>query len=278
MRVYVGESDNVARRIVDHVKNTDRDFFESVLLISSKDQNLTKAHVRFLESRLTQIIRREGRAILDNGNDPVEASLPEADVSDMEYFLSQLQLLLPILGLDFTRITPRRAESADIEPKSKTDEPWDAAIDWYSKRKSYPRERPTESGIESPVFEVRDAKWGVSAKAVEIDGQMVVLKGSEAREEEQISLGYAIRDLRGQLKRTGKLIHSRKGVMRFTDDVSFSSPSAASQAIFGTSRNGRSDWVICGSTTTYAEWQESQLDKVAALTADELSPILSEAS
>ncbi|WP_425287825.1 DUF4357 domain-containing protein [Pseudovibrio ascidiaceicola] len=44
--------------------------------------------------------------------------------------------------------------------------------------------------------------------------------------------------------------------------MAFGSPSAASQAVYGTSRNGRVDWVIQGTDQTYASWQEEQLQDI----------------
>ncbi|CAM5528937.1 GIY-YIG nuclease family protein OS=Stutzerimonas stutzeri OX=316 GN=G7024_23870 PE=4 SV=1 [Stutzerimonas stutzeri] len=46
-RVYIGESDDVAQRLKQHNRPEEqggKDFWERVCLITSKDQNLTKAH------------------------------------------------------------------------------------------------------------------------------------------------------------------------------------------------------------------------------------------
>lgn len=45
----IGESDRVAIRLKDHSKNESKAFWERSWVITSKDQNLTKAHVRYLE-------------------------------------------------------------------------------------------------------------------------------------------------------------------------------------------------------------------------------------
>ena len=50
--VYIGESDNVGKRILQHVKAEEKDF-EKFCLVTSKDLNLTKAHARFLERRFS---------------------------------------------------------------------------------------------------------------------------------------------------------------------------------------------------------------------------------
>ena len=95
--VYVGESDNVRERLRYHDKDEDKQFFTRVGLFVSKDVNLTKAHVRHLESRLIKLIREAGRAKLINSNNPVVRGLPEFDFADMEGFLTEVRVLLPVL-------------------------------------------------------------------------------------------------------------------------------------------------------------------------------------
>jgi hypothetical protein len=60
--VYVGEGDNVGVRISSHNKDPDKEFWEHVCIITSKDLNVTKAHARFLESKLIRVISDEGVA------------------------------------------------------------------------------------------------------------------------------------------------------------------------------------------------------------------------
>ena len=57
-QVYVGEAENVATRLADHHRT--KDWWETVLVVTSKDANLTKSHVRYLESRMTALAREAG--------------------------------------------------------------------------------------------------------------------------------------------------------------------------------------------------------------------------
>jgi hypothetical protein len=86
--VYVGEGDNVGVRISSHNKDPDKEFWEHVCVITRKDLNLTKAHARYLESKLIKIIDREGRATLANRSDPDFDLLPESDLADMDDFVA----------------------------------------------------------------------------------------------------------------------------------------------------------------------------------------------
>lgn len=261
--VYIGESDNVGARLTQHNRDEGKAFWEFTCVITSKDANLTKAHVRYLESRLISLAAKEARARLWNGTAPDYGYLPEGDIADMEYFISQLQTLLPVLGLDYFRPTPQLSRRQGAPDESSTSFDHVATPDEASEyvgRRVFGQDRPTADGGRSPIFQFGDKRGNVHARAVEVDGQMIVLKGSEAREEEFPSIASNVRTLRQQLRSAGKLIPSGKsGVLCFEEDVAFSSPSAAAQAVMGTSRNGRTDWTIEETGETYADWQEEQI-------------------
>ena len=255
--VYVGEGDSVVARLSIHNSDPEKEFWENVCVITSKDTNLTKAHARYLESRIIETIRDEGRAQLQNKTDPDFSLLLEADKSDMEEFLLQLQVLLPVLGVQFYQRTPKfnRQPSGEFRSVAQISASAETAT---QARQSFGQARPTADGGSSPEFHL-DAR-DVRARAVEVDGQMVVLAGSEAREEELSSFPFSVKAYRDQLRQTGKLVPSeRPHILAFREDVAFSSPSAAAQAIMGTSRNGRTDWKVGGTNRTYAQWQEAEV-------------------
>lgn len=263
--VYVGESDNVGDRLAQHNRDESKSFWEVTCIVTNKDANLTKAHVRYLESRLINIANQAGKARLANGTAPEYGYLPESDISDMEYFIVQLQTLLPVLGFEFLRQTPQVSRSL---PQDSGDasvvEDSDAR---HRERQVFGRDRPTAEGGTSPVFQLSDYRENVSARAIEVDGQMVILSGSEAREQELPSLASNVRQIRQQLISNAKLVPSGKaGVLTFVEDVAFSSPSAAAQAVMATSRNGRTDWKTEGAGLTYAEWQERQIAQIQSAT------------
>jgi hypothetical protein len=65
--IYVGEGDQVRTRLAAHDADETKEFFTRAVLIVSKDENLTKAHGRYLESRIIAAVRGAGRAKLVNG-------------------------------------------------------------------------------------------------------------------------------------------------------------------------------------------------------------------
>ncbi len=260
MVVYVGESDNVGDRLIQHSRDEGKGFWETTCIVTNKDANLTKAHVKYLESQLIALAKKSGRARLVNGTSPEYGYLPESDISDMEYFIMQIQTLLPVLGFDFLRVSP---QISTIKTADTVDAGYDLEKGGELERHVFGQDRPTADGGKSPEFRFSDSSGNVQARALEIDGEMVILKGSEARELEQPSLASNVRAFRQLLKQSGKLVPSGKaGILRFDEDVSFSSPSAAAQAVMGTSRNGRTDWKIDDTGETYADWQERRISEL----------------
>ena len=93
---YIGEAEIIRERLKQH---RGKEFWVSAIVFVSKDENLTKAHVRYLESRLLAEAGQIGRFTLEQ-NQASGARLPESDREDMEVFLSRIRQLLPVLGSD----------------------------------------------------------------------------------------------------------------------------------------------------------------------------------
>lgn len=93
---YIGEAEMVRDRLRQH---RDKEFWVQAIAFVSKDENLTKSHVRYLEGRLIEEASKVGRFTLLN-DQTSGAKLPESDREDMEFFLDRIRLLLPVLGCD----------------------------------------------------------------------------------------------------------------------------------------------------------------------------------
>lgn len=235
-RVYVGEGDSVIDRIKSHAKDPQKDFWTRACLVTSKDTNLTKAHVRYLEGRFVELIKLADRANIANGNEPARKNLPESDVADMEFFISQVQVILPVVGLDFLR--PKATAKALAMPNE--------------------AELPAKSRLD---LVLTSGKYGFEAKAVEIDGEVTVLAGSRATTETFVTNIYA--SLREQLVLDGRLRPTNNpSFLEFAEDVTFASPSAAAAVIKNRNTNGRTSWKLAGSGQTLKEWQDAQLAAV----------------
>ncbi|BCT76433.1 hypothetical protein SCMU_22750 [Sinomonas cyclohexanicum] len=237
---YIGEGDDVSKRLYQHSRPEDqggKDFWDRAIVLTSKDANLTKAHARYLESRLITLAQQANRARLTNGTAPVPLPLPESDVSDMEYFIAQAKIVLPVLGVNlFRSTTVAHVTSTSAEPQAVSE--------------------PSSS----PLFEMRLKKDGIVASAQEVDGEFTVLEGSAARPSwTGVDDGY--RRLREKLEQDGTLLPSQDGKAAvFARNQVFASPSAAAAVVAGRSANGRNEWRIQGSTVSYGTWQNQTIE------------------
>lgn len=230
-QAYIGEAEELGTRLRGHVKG--KDWWEVAVLITSTANNLHKAHVKYLESRLVELALVTKRMPLENSNAPTRSSLSESATANMEEFLDTLMMVLPAIQVDMfvnkVRVTKTR------EPSTRTN--------------TY------------PIFRLTTPKHGIKATAELRDGEMVVMEGSIARKKWAGSVDEKVH----YFKRFGELLDA--GVLKenetnsvFTKDFAFSSPSAAASVINGYSSNGRREWKLNGTNTTLAEWEAEQLD------------------
>lgn len=257
-QVYIGETDDVAQRLTHHNRPEEKggkDFWEKVCVVTSKDANLTKGHIKYLESRLLRIALQGKRCALLNGTDPGYDNLPEADRSDMEFFLEQIQTLLPVLGFDFLRATPQPSAPMVTLP---------ATALGTASIPSPQLTVPNTSTPDSPVFVCDIKRHDISARGREINGEFVVLQGSRTRSEwEGVDGTYT--ELFKELVRSGVLALTPDGRHReFTRDYAFSSPSAAAAVVSGRSANGRTQWLTEFGGQTYGGWQEMRVNAMLA--------------
>ena len=226
---YVGEGDDISARLRTHSKDEEKDYWDRFIAITNKDMNLTKAHVKYLEGRLISFLRDAKKCELRNKTEPTFDKLPEADISDMESFLEELQLVLPVVGVDFFRKPQIKSEAAEAQPPN-------------------------------TYFCLTHANKGIFARAVELDGEFVVLAGAHGSRHEGPSFLDKLKGERDRAFDSGQIVQS--GDLNFTlvEDIAFSSPSAASVFLFGTSRNGRTDWQVEGKAINYGAWKDAQVE------------------
>lgn len=201
--VYVGEAESIRDRLRGHL---DKDFWNHVFFFISKDENLTKAHIRYLEGRLIEQAKAVGRALVMNGQSS-GAKLPESDREDMEIFLERIHQLMPVLGADV--LLPIGS---------------------------------TPSGMTEKQVLVCEIK-GLKAIGRLTPTGFVILKGSQAVLQERPSAQqypYTVASRR-KLIDDGTLVEDG-GHLKFTHDTEFSSPSAAATVVHGGSANGLLAW------------------------------------
>jgi hypothetical protein len=236
--VYVGEGDQVKTRLAAHDADESKEFFTRVVLIVSKDENLTKAHGRYLESRIIAAIRGAGRAKLVNVTEPPFKGLPEPEIADMERVLDEIEILLPVLGFDVLR--PAGQEAGAPSRIASAGALIAAAAD------------------HDPLFTFTEA--GTDAKAREASDEFVVLAGSRAKRQEVPSCGEGLKRRRAQLIADGVLVPADDvKFLRFTADTAFDSPSGAAGTVYGGNVSGNRYWKHANTGQGYGDWRKRRI-------------------
>ncbi|WP_372073576.1 GIY-YIG nuclease family protein [Tistrella mobilis] len=241
--VYVGEGDQVKTRLAAHDSDESKEFFTRAVLVVTKDENLTKAHGRYLESRIIAAIRNAGRATLVNGTRPPFKGLPEPEIADMERVLDEIEILLPVLGFDVLRPAGHDAV-ASVRRVEPAPDPATAA----------------GSSEAAPIFIFTEA--GTNAKAREAGDEFVVLAGSTAKSQEVPSCIDGLKRRRAQMVADGKLAQTEDPkFLRFVADTAFDTPSGAAGVIYGGNVSGPRYWRHETSSQTYGDWRKSRISE-----------------
>lgn len=225
-QVYVGEAENVATRLADHHRT--KDWWETVLVVTSKDANLTKSHVRYLESRMTALAREARRADVENGTEPAQSPLPRPDIAAMEEFLENAVMLCGVLGHPWFEplVVPRAQTAIPVAPGTP------AAVD---------NDAAATPALDNELLtlQVRNQPWRATGRL--LDEGFVVMANSTACLDVADYLNPGWKLLRQSLIDQGAL-QTEPDRLRFTRDVTFDSISAAAAVVVGGNRNGRELW------------------------------------
>lgn len=200
-RAYIGEAEDVGKRLK---QQREKEFWVHSIVFVSKDENLTKSHIRYLEGRLIETATKIGRFELEN-DQTSGAKLPEADREDMEVFLTRVSQLLPVLGCDI------------LTPLVKLEK--------------------TNGANDSLSFPIK----GLIAKGQRTPNGFVVFRDSEATLDLRPSAPPWVIQMREKYVADGTLV-KLAGKFKFTKDVEFTSPSAAAAIVCGGHVNGLTAW------------------------------------
>lgn len=240
---YIGEGEDISDRIRSHVAK--KDWWTTAVLITSSEDDLNKAHVRYLESRLIETAQDIGKTILENNNSPTRPGLSEAAQSNMEGFLDNVFMVLPAVRIDIFLKSTRPTKAIGI----------------------------VKNGLEDdPVFELKTPIASIRAKAVLEGGDFIVQAGSLARPEwvGDTSKKTAYSRLYQELVDQGVLEVSGSHRV-FVENYAFNSPSAAGAVINGRSTNGQTAWKHLDSGKTFREWESDNLIRaLPTLTLEDL--------
>lgn len=227
--LYVGETDELRKRINQHLKSGEKDWWERAILVSANGEPLNKAHSRYLESRIYHTAKRIGKVVLDNVQAPTESYLSKAATAHMEDFFSNLRLVLSALRFDFL-----------------TDQ---------AKSKRIDESEPLHDNRTYFVLKTKE----VMARARKESGKFIVEAGSDARfqwvglKTENSTYGVLYRKLVDQA-----VIGDLNGKRVFLQAYEFTSVSAAASVVTGRPTSGTDAWFLEGDPTiNYGTYEQN---------------------
>lgn len=205
--VYIGEAETIIERLKQHVAQ--KEFWSEVILFISKDENLNKAHIKYLESRLYEITKKVNYYQLENNTIPSKSSISESEIAEMEEFIENIKLLTNTLG-------HRVFESLINAEATKTKK--------------------------ANSFFIKAAR-GANGFGIPSSKGFIVFKNSEIATSTVDSMQKSLINIRQKLIDNKAIIKTEKGLV-FAKDYEFSSPSTAAAILMGRNANGLKEWKL----------------------------------
>ncbi|HZK07360.1 MAG TPA: GIY-YIG nuclease family protein [Bacteroidales bacterium] len=202
-QVYIGEAESILKRLNQQL--TSKDFWNEAIVFISKDENLNKAHIKYLENRLHDIAKTANRYKVDNSVIPTQSSISESERAEMEEFIEYIKMLVNTLGHKVFD------EKREFKPQQKQE-----------------------------TFFIKAAR-GADGQGEQTSDGFVVFKGSKAAGSTVTSMTSNFITLRQKLIDEGVLL-DRGQFLEFPEDYIFSSPSTAASIVLGRNANGLTEW------------------------------------
>lgn len=208
---YIGESEDVFKRLAEHDRK--KEFWNEVIIFTSKDENLTKGHIKYLESRLVEISRSADRYQLENGNTPTRSILPRADTAAMEEFIDNIRLILGSLS-------HKVLEAISIKMPASTP-------------------TPEEDALVNYIFQFKVHKLAATGKFT--DDGFLLLAGSQIAEKSSESMPGKSKSIKNKMIEDGALEKHNDHYLLIKDKL-ISSSSYAASLVAGNNRSGPQSW------------------------------------
>ena len=219
---YIGESEDVNGRLASHRSSPPITEIVEVLLFTSKDDNLTKGHVTFLEEQLVKRAESAKQIPVRYGREPAEKTISKPERATMEEFLENLYLVTSALGYRIFEIVEKRP-------------------------------------IVGKSYEIRMEK-GLVAKGKPVADGFLVIAGSHATKADGDSMPPGYATLKASLRQTGVLTEQNEFLV-FGQDHLFNTPTPAACVITGTRRSGPATWKDPTTAKTLGEIEEAEAAK-----------------
>ncbi|MGC4041816.1 MAG: GIY-YIG nuclease family protein [Flavobacterium sp.] len=203
--VYIGEAESVLKRLNQQIAQ--KDFWNETIVFISKDENLNKAHIKYLENRLHDIAKTANRYLIENAVIPTLSSISESDRAEMEEYIENIKMLVNTLGHKVFD------DKREIATKKKQD-----------------------------IFIIKAAR-GAEANGEPTSDGFVVLKNSKIALTTTPSMSSSLVKLRQKLI-DDEIIKNIDGSLTLSEDYIFTSPSLAAAIVMGRNANGLEEWKL----------------------------------
>lgn len=209
-QVYIGEAESILKRLNQQLSQ--KDFWNEAIVFISKDENLNKAHIKYLENRLHDMAKLANRYNIENSIIPTQSSISESDKAEMEEFIENIKILVNTLG-----------------------------------HKVFDDKREIKPKLKQEIFLIK-ATRGADASGEPTSEGFVVFKGSKASATTVNSISTSFLSLRQSLIDKG-ILRLTGDTYEFSEDYVFSSPSTAAVMVMGRNANGPLEWKLASGKT-----------------------------
>ena len=204
--VYIGEAENVRDRLVQHIRDyqaeKEKYYWNTAVIFVGRDLN--KALIRYLENRFVEIARSCHRYQVLTKNTYRNTVMKESQIAVMEEFVDNVKILINALG--YKVLDPLLQNPASTSPES------------------------------AQLLNINTGSTNATGM-VTAEG-FVVLKGAVVNEKTSAkSLSAGMKKLRDSIFAEGKVEN-----LTTTEDLLFSSSSAAADFVVGYSVSGPRTW------------------------------------
>ena len=96
-KVYVGQSSDLSRRLSQHIAS--KDWWESAVILTTKDDSLTHSDIDYLESVLIEKAQESGRLDCDNSNKGNPRKVDKYRKVFLKQYLDEALFLMQLIGI-----------------------------------------------------------------------------------------------------------------------------------------------------------------------------------